>query len=631
MKPAPDAQSFAEYIFRQESKDQLRFITCGSVDDGKSTLIGRLLYDAALLYEDQLAALRQEVARQGHPSMEIDFANLVDGLEAELEQKITIDVAYRYFSTAKRKFIVADTPGHEQYTRNMATGASTADLAVILVDARKGLLTQTRRHSFIASLLGIRHVILAVNKIDLTDYSQEVFEAIASEYRIFAAALNFATVTPIPVSARFGDNITRRSDKLAWYDGPPLLDLLQSIEIASSKRDRPFRMPVQWVNRPHQDFRGFSGTIASGSVRPGDAVTVVPSGRTTTVSRIVTHDGDLPAAAAGQAVTLVLADEVDVSRGDLLSSPTERPALSDQFSANLIWMHEAPMIPGRSYLFKFGSKLVTGSITAIKHRVNVDTMEPGAARQFELNEIGLVNLAVGEQIAVDAYKDSRATGGFIVIDRLSNQTVGAGTINFPLRRSENIHWQAIDLDKKTRSQALGQRPFVLWFTGLSGAGKSTIANLVEKRLFSMNRHTYLLDGDNVRHGLNHDLGFTEADRVENIRRIGETAKLFVDAGLIVLCSFISPYRSERRMVRELLEPGEFVEVFVDAPLEIAERRDPKGLYRKARAGELQNFTGIDSPYEAPQAPEIHLAAGSRTPDELAQAVIDYLREHRHVS
>jgi len=615
-----------DYLAAQEKKSLLRFLTCGSVDDGKSTLIGRLLYDTKLLFEDQLSALEKDSKKHGTTGDDIDFALLVDGLEAEREQGITIDVAYRFFATDKRKFIVADTPGHEQYTRNMATGASNSELAVILIDARKGVLTQTRRHAYIASLLGIRHVVLAVNKIDLVDYSQEVFDRIVADFTAFAAQLGFASQVPIPLSARFGDNVIARSANMPWYAGASLLEHLETVEVEAALAEKPFRMPVQWVNRPNLDFRGFSGTVASGRVRPQDPVVVAGSGRTTRISRIVTTDGDLEEAVAGQAVTLTLADEVDVSRGDILAPASQRPEVSDQFSAHLLWMAEDEMLPGRQYLLKIGTRTLPATVTELKHKIDVNTLDHSAAKTLALNEVGYGNLSLAQPIAFDPYVENRDTGGFILIDRFNNNTVGAGMIDFGLRRATNVHWQALDVNKSVRAEAKSQKPVVLWFTGLSGSGKSTIANLVERQLVAQGQHTYLLDGDNVRHGLNRDLGFTDADRVENIRRVGEVAKLFVDSGLIVLVSFISPFRSERRMARELLQPGEFVEVFVDTPLEVCMQRDPKGLYEKARAGQIKNFTGIDSPYEAPEAPEITLSTTQHEVSALAGQVMDYLRQ-----
>jgi bifunctional enzyme CysN/CysC len=620
------ATDIQAYLKSHEHKSLLRFITCGSVDDGKSTLIGRLLYESKMIFEDQLRALEADSRKVGTQGGELDFALLVDGLAAEREQGITIDVAYRFFSTDRRKFIVADTPGHEQYTRNMVTGASTADVAVILIDARKGVLTQTRRHSYIVSLLGIKHVVLAINKMDLVGYSQQIFDTIVGEYRDFATQLKLENVVPIPLSALRGDNMLERSANTPWYDGPTLMSYLETVAIEDDLQQRPLRLPVQWVNRPNQNFRGFAGTIASGVVRKGDAIRVLPSGRTSTVARIVTYDGDLEQAVAGQSITLTLADEIDISRGDVIAAADSPPAVADQFQATIIWMHDEPMLPGRPYLIKLGTRTVTGSITTPKYKVNVNTLEHLAAKQLELNEIGVCNLSLDQPVAFDPYTENRETGGFILIDKLSNDTVGAGLLNFALRRAENIHWQALDVNKAARSALKGQRACVLWFTGLSGAGKSTVANLVEKRLHSMGRHTYTLDGDNVRHGLNKDLGFTDADRVENIRRVAEVAKLMVDAGLIVLVSFISPFRSERRLARELLQPGEFFEVFVDTPLEEAERRDPKGLYKKARRGELRNFTGIDSPYEPPENPEIHLRTALYSPEAAAEEIMNRLRE-----
>jgi bifunctional enzyme CysN/CysC len=619
------------FLAAQEKKTQLRFLTCGSVDDGKSTLIGRLLYDTKLLFEDHLAALEKDSKKFGTTGDDIDFALLVDGLEAEREQGITIDVAYRFFATDRRKFIVADTPGHEQYTRNMATGASNSDLAVILVDARKGVLTQTRRHAYIASLLGIHHVVLAVNKIDLMEYAQDVFDGIVQEFAVFAQRLGFSDVTPIPISARYGDNVIAASSKTPWYKGPSLLAHLETVDVDTSVVDKPFRFPVQWVNRPDLDFRGFSGTIGSGRVKPGDAVAVAKSGRKSTVKRIVTMDGDLPEAVAGAAVTLVLADEVDISRGDILCQPEHRPDVSEQFAAHLLWMAEDELLPGRQYLMKLGTATAPVQVTALKHKIDVNTLDQHAAKTLHLNEVGYANFATSQPIAFDAYSDNRDTGGFILIDRFNNATVGAGMIDFSLRRATNVHWQALDVDKRVRAGQKGQKPAVLWFTGLSGSGKSTIANLVEKALFAEGRHTYLLDGDNVRHGLNRDLGFTDADRVENIRRVGETAKLFVDAGLIVLVSFISPFRSERRMARDLVGEHEFIEVYVDTPLEVCMQRDPKGLYKKAQAGEIKNFTGIDSPYEAPEHPELRVDTTKDEPAELAAGIVSFLRDKGYVS
>ena len=613
------------YIAEQERKSLLRFLTCGSVDDGKSTLIGRLLYDTKLIFEDQLAALEKDSRKHGTTGDDIDFALLVDGLEAEREQGITIDVAYRFFATPKRKFIVADTPGHEQYTRNMATGASTADLAIVLVDARAGIIRQTRRHSFIASLLGIRHVVVAINKIDLVGYDRAVFDRIAAEYQAFARDLGFETITPIPMSARYGDNVTTASANTGWYGGPTLLEHLEAIPVDRIDTDKPFRLPVQFVNRPNLDFRGFCGTIASGTVSRGDEVVVAKSGKATTVARIVTHDGDLETAVAGQAVTLVLTDEVEVSRGNMLVAPSARPEVADQFTADIIWFDEQPMLPGRTYLLRTETDQAAASITELKHRIDVNSFAHEAAKSLDLNEIGSCNISVQQPIAFDNYVDNRATGAFILIDRMTNRTVGAGLIRHPLRRASNIHWQALDVDKAARAQMKHQKPVVLWFTGLSGSGKSTIANLLEKRLFNDGRHTYILDGDNVRHGLNRDLGFTEEDRVENIRRVAETARLMVDAGLIVIVSFISPFQAERRMARELMAEGEFVEVFVDTPFEECARRDPKGLYAKALRGEIKNFTGVDSPYQAPEHPEIHLDTVGRAPEDLVEEVATWLR------
>jgi bifunctional enzyme CysN/CysC len=604
----------------------LRFNTCGSVDDGKSSLIGRLLYESKALFDDQLATLAADSKRVGTRPGEIDYALLLDGLSAEREQGITIDVAYRYFASARRHFIVADTPGHEQYTRNMVTGASTADLSVILIDARKGVLTQTRRHSFLVSLLGIRHVVLAVNKMDLVDYSGEVFTRIEDAYREMTGDLKIPSVVCIPVSAVKGDNIVERSTAMAWYRGPTLMGLLDTVEVDGSRaRAQPLRLPVQWVNRPRDDFRGFAGTIVGGSVRTGDAVRVQPSGQISRVARIVTADGDLPEASVGQSITLTLEDEIDVSRGDLLV-PADQPAeVANQFEATVVWMHESPLLPGRSYLLKIGPQTVGTTVTGLKHKINVSNFDRTAGTTLELNEIGVCTLEIDRPIAFDPYEVNRDTGGFILIDRITNDTVGAGMLRFALRRAQNVHWQALDVNKSLRASMKRQRPCVLWFTGLSGAGKSTIANLVDKKLHSTERHTYLLDGDNVRHGLNKDLGFTDADRVENIRRIAEVARLMVDAGLIVGTAFISPFRAERDMARALLGDGEFIEIFIDTPLDVAERRDPKGLYKKARRGDLKNFTGIDSPYEPPEAPELRIDTTATTAEAAAEAIVAYLK------
>jgi bifunctional enzyme CysN/CysC len=621
------ATDIGAYLQQHEHKSLLRFITCGSVDDGKSTLIGRLLYDAKMLFEDQLAAIEADSKKWGTQGGDIDFALLVDGLAAEREQGITIDVAYRYFSTERRKFIVADTPGHEQYTRNMVTGASTADVAVILVDARKGVLTQTRRHSHLVSLIGIRRVVLAINKMDLVDHSQAVFERIVDDYRAFARQVGLDDITAIPLSALKGDNMLQPSSRTPWYRGPTLMGWLETVEVDEARQQQgPLRLPVQWVNRPDLDFRGFAGRLASGTVQPGDRVRVQPSGRESTVARIVTAGGDLPRAVAGQSITLTLTDEVDISRGDVISGADSPAEVADQFEATLVWMAEEPMYPGRPYLLKIGARTVNATITEPKYRVNVNTLERLAAKQLALNEIGEVNLALDRPIAFDAYQTNREMGGFILIDRLSNATVGAGMLRFALRRAHNIHLQHVDVDKAARAAHKGQRPGVVWFTGLSGAGKSTIANLLEKRLHAMGRHTYLLDGDNVRHGLNKDLGFTEADRVENIRRVAEVARLMADAGLIVITAFISPFRAERAMARALVAEGEFIEVHVDTPLEVAEQRDVKGLYKKARRGELKNFTGIDSPYEAPEAPELRVNTAQGTAEDAAGLVVARLRE-----
>ncbi|HXQ09505.1 MAG TPA: sulfate adenylyltransferase subunit CysN [Caulobacteraceae bacterium] len=611
-------------------KGLLRFLTCGSVDDGKSTLIGRLLYDSKLILEDHLEALERDSTRFGTTGDDLDLALLVDGLEAERQQGITIDVAYRFFTTDKRSFIVADTPGHEQYTRNMATGASTADLAVILVDARKGILTQTRRHSYICSLLGVRHVVLAVNKIDLVDFEQSTFDKIVSDYKSFSETLNFASITAIPMSARFGDNVTLRSTKTPWYVGPTLLEHLEGVDVESWAETAAFRFPVQWVNRPDADFRGFSGTVATGSVKPGDAVTVAASGVQTKVARIVTFDGDIAEARAGDAVTLTLVDEVDIARGDLLSPPTARPEVADQFAAHVIWMGDEPLFPGRPYLMRIGTRYVPVRVTALKHKIDVDTREHLAARTLALNEIGVCNLSTTTPVAFDAYAENRETGAFILIDRFSNATVGAGMIDFGLRRAANIHRQAVLVGRADHERLNGHKPAVLWFTGLSGSGKSTIANLVERELHERGVRTFLLDGDNVRHGLNRDLGFSDAERVENIRRVGEVAKLFVEAGTIVLCSFISPFRAERRMVRELFGQGEFLEIFVDTPLDDCIARDPKGLYVKALAGQIDNFTGVSSPYEPPESAEIVIETHGRDPAGAAHAIIAELERRGRI-
>ena len=615
-----------DYLRRHEAKDLLRFITCGSVDDGKSTLIGRLLHDSKRLLDDQVSALERDSRRHGTQGEDIDFALLVDGLAAEREQGITIDVAYRFFDTDKRKFIVADCPGHEQYTRNMATGASTADLAVVLVDARKGLLPQTRRHTYIVSLLGIRHVVLAVNKMDLAGFDQAVFERIAAEYRALASSLGIADVACIPLSALRGDNLVAPSAAMPWYRGPSLLQHLESVQIAREAADVGFRMPVQWVCRPDQDFRGFAGTIAAGGVAPGDEVVVLPSGQRSRIARIVSGAGDLPDAAAGQPVVLTLQDEIDASRGDVIAAASRPPEIADQFAAHLLWMGDRPLLPGRPYWMRIGTRTVGAQVTEIKHRVDVNTQEELAAKSLELNEVGYCNLYLDQAVPFERYADSRELGAFILIDRQDNATVGAGTVDFALRRAGNLHWQHLDVDKAARARIKYQRPRCLWFTGLSGAGKSTIANLVEKRLTALGRHTYVLDGDNVRHGLNKDLGFTDADRVENIRRVAEVARLMVDAGLIVLVSFISPFRAERRMARALFGEGEFIEVHVDTPLAVAEKRDAKGLYAKARAGALRNFTGIDSPYEPPEAAEVVLDTVAEAPEALADRLVALLLE-----
>jgi bifunctional enzyme CysN/CysC len=619
------------YIEAQGRTSLLRFITCGSVDDGKSTLLGRLLFESKGIFEDQLATLALDSTRVGTRGGDIDFALLLDGLAAEREQGITIDVAYRFFSTAKRTFIAADTPGHEQYTRNMVTGASTADLAVILIDARKGVLTQTRRHTYLVSLLGIRQVVLAINKMDLVEYSPEVFARIESDYRDFATRLGMEDIVAIPMSAALGDNVVQRSAAMRWYTGPTLLDHLETVPPATNPEAKPFRMPVQWVNRPHADFRGFAGPIVSGSVHVGQPVVVLPAGRTSQVERVLAGDVDVESAVAGQSITLTLTDHVDVSRGAVIAEAARPPAVADQFEATIVWMHERPMLQGRSYLMKIGTQLVPATVAPLKYKVNVNTLEHVAATRLELNDIGVCGLELAHPIAFEPYSENRDLGGFILIDRLTNNTVGAGLLHFALRRSENLHWQFFEVDKDARAVAKGQKPSVLWFTGLSGAGKSTIANLVEKRLHARGCHTYLLDGDNVRRGLNKDLGFTDADRVENIRRVAEVAHLMADAGLIVLVSFISPFRAERRMARELMQDGDFLEVFIDTPLEVAEERDPKGLYRKARRGELRNFTGVDSPYERPENPEIRVDTTQVSAADAADLILARLAEARIIA
>jgi len=619
------AEDIDAYLELHRNKSLLRFITCGSVDDGKSTLIGRLLYDSKMIFEDQLAALEADSKRVGTQGQEIDFALLVDGLAAEREQGITIDVAYRFFATEKRKFIVADTPGHEQYTRNMVTGASTADLAVILIDARKGVLTQTRRHSYLAHLIGVRHIVLAVNKMDLVGYDRATFDAIVADYTAFATDIGIAAFTALPISGFKGDNVTTLSANTPWYSGPTLIEHLESVQIeADAEAARPFRMPVQWVNRPNLDFRGFAGAIASGTVKPGDAVRILPSGKTTHIARIIAFGGDLDRAVAGQSVTLTLADEVDCSRGDIIAAADAPPEIANQFEATVVWMDGAEMLPGRPYWLKIGTQTVSATLQQPKYQINVNTLEHLAAKTLDLNAIGVVNLQLDRAIPFEPYADSRTLGGFILIDKMTNATVAAGMIHFSLRRAANIHWQPSDTSREHHAAIKNQKPAVLWFTGLSGAGKSTIANLVEKKLARMNRHTFLLDGDNVRHGLNKDLGFTDADRVENIRRVGEVAKLMTDAGLIVITAFISPFRAERDMVRQMIPAGEFFEVHIDTTLADAEARDVKGLYKKARAGQLKNFTGIDSPYEAPVSPELRIDTSRMTAEEAADLIVEQL-------
>jgi len=619
------AEDIDKYLETHQHKTMLRFITCGSVDDGKSTLIGRLLYDSKMIFEDQLDALHSDSKKVGTQGQEIDFALLVDGLAAEREQGITIDVAYRFFNTEKRKFIVADCPGHEQYTRNMVTGASTADLAVILIDARKGVLVQTRRHSYLCHLIGIRNLVLAVNKMDLIDYDQAQYDAIVADYAEFAKSIGIEGFTAMPISGFKGDNITTRSENTPWYQGPTLVDHLETVEVNSARdAGKAFRMPVQWVNRPNLDFRGFSGLIATGAVKPGDEVRVLPSGKTSKVTRIVTMDGDLDEAVAGQSVTVCFADEIDCSRGNVISVADNPPEVADQFEATLVWLNDEALHVGRSYWLKLGAQTVSATVQQPKYAVNVNTMEHTAVKTLDLNAIGVAELATDKPVVFEPYAENRTLGGFILIDKITNATVAAGMLNFSLRRAQNVHWQALDISREAHASLKNQKPAVLWFTGLSGSGKSTIANLVEKKLHRMNRHTFLLDGDNVRHGLNKDLGFTEADRIENIRRVGEVAKLMTDAGLIVITAFISPFRAEREMVRSLIADGEFLEVFIDTPLSVAEERDVKGLYKKAREGQLKNFTGIDSPYEAPVNPEIRVDTTSMTPEAAATLIVDKL-------
>ena len=621
------AEDISAYLEAHENKSLLRFITCGSVDDGKSTLIGRLLYDSKMIFEDQLDALENDSKKHGTQGENIDFALLVDGLSAEREQGITIDVAYRFFSTDRRKFIVADTPGHEQYTRNMATGASTADLAILMIDARKGILTQTRRHSFIASSLGIRKLVLAINKMDLVDYDEAVYNKIEQDFLDFAQELSAGIeIQAIPMSALAGDNITSNSDNMSWYQGPPLMEYLETVPVDDERVNAPFRMPVQWVNRPNLDFRGFSGQIASGRIKPGDKVKTLPSAKETTIERIVVHGGDLKEAIAGQSVTLTFADEVDTSRGDVICAAGEPAEVADQFQARVLWMADSEMLPGRRYLLKIGAKTVTATVLDLKFGIDVNTIQDKPAKTLGLNDFGVITLALDQPIAFDPYDQNRETGGFILIDRLSNNTVGLGLIDFALRRAGNIHWQALDVDRAALAKQKEQKPAVLWFTGLSGSGKSTIANALQQKLFAMGKHTFVLDGDNVRHGLNRDLGFTDADRVENIRRVSNVSKLMSDAGLITLVSFISPFRSERQMARNMMQDGEFVEIFVDTPLEVAEERDVKGLYKRARAGEIKNFTGLDSPYEAPESPEIVINTVEQSAEQAADEIIAWMRE-----
>jgi len=621
------SEDILAYLDAHEHKSLLRFITCGSVDDGKSTLIGRLLWESQLLFEDQLAALEADSRRVGTQGDDLDFALLLDGLAAEREQGITIDVAYRYFSTDKRKYIVADTPGHEQYTRNMVTGASTADCAVILLDARKGVLTQTRRHSYLVSLLGIRHVAVALNKMDLVDFSEERFREIEAEYREFALQLGLEDVTVIPMSALRGDNVVDASDAMPWYPGPTLMGYLEAVEVDQERmQDAPFRMPVQWVNRPSSDFRGFAGTIAGGSVAPGDRVVVLPRGQETTVARVVAFEGDLERAVAGQAVTVTLADEIDVSRGDVIAAAASPAQVGDQFEATVVWMAEEPLLRGRTYLMRVGTKTVPATVAPLKYKLDVDTLDRIAANELELNAIGVVNLELGEPVAFDPYAENRDTGGFILIDRITNHTVGAGLLQFALRRSHNVPWQAVEVDAGSRAALLGQRPFVVWLTGLPGSGKSTVANQLERRLHALGKHTFMLDGDNVRHGLSKDLGFTPSDRAENNRRASEVARLFTDAGLIVVAAFVSPFRADRETARNLFPEGDFIEAFVDLPSALAEERDAKGLYAKARGGQLENLTGIGAVYEPPESPDLHLDMTQLDAEQAAERLVALLRE-----
>ena len=615
-------KDISAYLKSHAEKGFLRFITCGSVDDGKSTLIGRLLYDSKMIFEDQLSALEKDSKKVGTQGQNIDFALLVDGLAAEREQGITIDVAYRYFSTDKRKFIVADTPGHEQYTRNMATGASTADLAILMIDARKGILTQTKRHSFIISLLGIKHVVLAINKMDLIEFDQNIFEEIDKNYRNFAKKLGFHNIVSIPVSALGGDNIIEKSEKTDWFNGPMLMEHLETVQIEEQNVSAPFRLPVQWINRPNPDYRGFSGTVSAGNIAVGDEIVALPNAKTSRVKGILGTSGEKNHATFGEAITISLDDEIDISRGDVIAKINERPEITDQFQAHIIWMQEEHLLPGRPYLIKTNNQTTEGVVTELKHKINVNSLEHESGKTLELNEVGLINISLNQSIAYDPYTENKSMGSFIIIDKFTNSTMACGMIKFGLRRASNVHWQAVDVDKKSRSKQKHQKAKILWFTGLSGSGKSTIANLVEKKLHAMGKHTYLLDGDNIRHGLNKDLGFTDVDRVENIRRIGEIAKLMVDSGLIVLTAFISPFKSERRMIREMVDADEFIEIFVDTPIEICEQRDVKGLYKKARSGTLKNFTGIDSPYEVPENAEIHV----NTADNTAQEAADYILE-----